>query len=380
MKILHITTGLENGGAEAILYRLVTGKRGGHTHEVVSLMGEGYYRERLVNAGVSVHLLQMPRGQLTFSALFKLYRLIRSFNPDVIQTWMYHADLVGGLVARFSGKRTVVWGVHHSNLDPGKTPRSTRLVARICALISRFVPTKIICCSEQAARVHIALGYNPSKMIVVHNGTDVLEFAPNSEGRARMRAEWQIGDNEVVLGMVARWDSQKDHANLVAASAYIKSRMLRPWRCMLIGPGMVDTNQEVVALLEKYEVRDYFHLLGARDDVSSVMNALDLHVLSSSGEAFGNVTIEAMSCGTPAVVTSVGAGATIVGETGWVVRPSDPEALGATILKAIDAMAIPETWLKRKVACRSRVVEHFSLAGMISAYHEAWETALAKTR
>jgi len=378
MKVLHITTGLDNGGAEAVLYRLISKNEKGHSHEIVSLMDEGYYGKRLVKAGARVHSLRMQRGRLTFSAIVKLYKLIRSIDPDVIQTWMYHADLIGGVISCLAGKRVVVWGIHHSNLDPGKTLRSTRLVARVCALISHFIPTKIICCSEQAARVHIELGYNASKMVVVHNGTDVLEFKPNGTERAKIRTEWHVSDDEVLVGMVARWDPLKNHETLVAALAYIKSRILLPWRCVLIGPGMMEANQELVALLEKYGLRDNFDLVGLRDDIPSVMNALDLHVLSSSGEAFGNVTIEAMSCEVPAVVTMVGAGAVIVGETGWIVQPSDPEALGSAILQAVEAIAITETWEKRKLACRSRVIEHFSLDGMTSAYHKVWETALVK--
>ncbi|MGZ3238722.1 MAG: glycosyltransferase, partial [Burkholderiaceae bacterium] len=279
MKILHITTGLENGGAEAILYRLVSRDKGDNTHEVVSLMDAGFYGTRILQSGTKVHTLQMPRGRLTLTGLIKLHRLISSVNPDVIQTWMYHADLIGGAMALLSGKRAVVWGIHNSNLDIAKTLRSTRFVAHLCAWTSHFIPTKIICCSEQAAQAHIALGYRADKMIVVHNGIEVDEFMPDGEARDRLRAEWCIGENEVLLGMVARWDLQKDHKNLFAAAGKLISRTHLAWRCVLVGPEMVETNHEAVALLREHGMRDYFRLAGPSSDIPAVMNAFDLHVL-----------------------------------------------------------------------------------------------------
>lgn len=374
MRILHVTTGLENGGAEAVLYRVVAGERGGNAHAVVSLTGAGFYGERLTRVGVPVHALEIPRGRVSPSALLKLYRLIRSINPDIVQTWMYHADSAGGALARLAGKR-VVWGIHNSNLDADKTSRSTRFAARVCAWLSGVVPTKIICCSEQAVDVHIGFGYRPGRMVVIHNGTDIREYAPNAQVRPTLRAEWNIDDDETLIGMVARWDAQKDHVNLIAACARLASYPLGPWRVVLVGPGMDAGNKELVDLLEKHGARAHFHLAGARNDIPVVMNALDVHVLSSSGEAFGNVTIEAMACGVPAIVTSVGAGATIVGETGWVVPPRDPERLAKAIAGAMKEMKVRDAWRAKCVAARKRVVDRFGIDGMADAYRAVWQAA-----
>lgn len=367
-----MTTGLENGGAEAVLYRVVAAERGGIVHEVVSLTDAGFYGERLVSIGVPVHVMRMSRGRVSPSVLLKLYRLIRSLNPDIVQTWMYHADSAGGALARLAGKR-VVWGIHNSNLDADKISRSTRFAARVCAWLSGVVPTKIICCSEQAAEVHIALGYRPGRMVVIHNGTDIREFAPDAQARRTLRAEWKIEDDETLIGMVARWDAQKDHDNFIAACARLASCQLGPWRVVLVGPGMDAGNKELVDLLEKHEARGYLHLAGARNDIPAVMNALDLHVLSSAGEAFGNVTIEAMACGVPAVVTSVGAGTTIVGETGWVVPPRDSDRLANAIADAMQEMKLRDAWQARCVAARKRVVDRFGIDGMAGAYRAVWQ-------
>ena len=110
MKIIHIITGLSNGGAEAVLFRLAT-RDGNNCHQVISLMDAGYYGERLIAAGLKVHTLDMSRGRVTVSGITKLYKLLKVTKPDVVQTWMYHADLIGGILARLAGIRTVIWGI-----------------------------------------------------------------------------------------------------------------------------------------------------------------------------------------------------------------------------------------------------------------------------
>ena len=107
---MHIITGLHQGGAEAVLFRLVTTKTSGAEHVVVSLRGEGFYGSKLRSAGVPLYTIDMPRGRLTLTGVVRLYRLLRRLQPDVVKTWMHHANLVGGLAARVAGIRSVVWG------------------------------------------------------------------------------------------------------------------------------------------------------------------------------------------------------------------------------------------------------------------------------
>lgn len=135
---------------------------------------------------------------------------------------------------------------------------------------------------------------------------------------------------------------------------------------------MDEANQALVGLLERHGVRDRIDLLGSRTDIPAVMNALDLHILASAGEAFPNVIAEAMACGTPVVSTDVGDAALIVGDTGWVVRTSDSFALAESVRDAILAMADAEAWIERKARCRARIVEHFSLERMVESYRSVW--------
>ncbi len=376
MKVLHIITDFDDGGAQAVLYRFVTANQA-NTHQVISLMNIGRYGDRLIELGMQVYSLDMPKSRLTLDGLTKLYRLIRKINPDVIQTWMYHSDLIGGLVARLAGKNAVIWGIHNSNLDPAKTALTTRLTARICGILSGNIPRKIISCSEEGIRVHTAIGYQQQQMVVVPNGYDVSEFSPKPETRIELRNQWQIAENTTLFGMVARWDPQKDHANLITALADLKNRELSPWHCVLIGSNLDADNQTLVALLDRYGVRDRVSLLGIRNDIPAVMNALDLHILPSAyGEAFPNVVSEAMACGTPCIVTAVGDSGLIVGETGWVVPPSDAGQLATAMCEAVTEMSNPTAWTKRQVICRERIKANFNLQSMVDQYINVWKSSV----
>lgn len=370
MKILHVITGLGQGGAEAVLYRLIKASHTEIDHVVVSLSGIDYYGPLLRTLGVEVQTLEMSARHVTIFNLLKLYRIIRNIAPDVVQTWMYHADLLGGVMARLAGVRAVCWGIHNSNLDEKKNSFSSRIIAKICARISSHVPNSIICCSERAAQWHQSIGYQKNKFIIIPNGYDVAQFFPSKEKRANLRNEWHICPGELLLGMVARWDPQKDHANLLSAIALLIDR--RPQlRCVLVGRNMDQYNTELKALITSFRLQNSVLLAGPQDDIPTVMNALDLHVLSSSSEAFPNVVAEAMACGTPCVVTDVGDAPLIVGETGRVVKPSDPDVLA----QAIEQMLLTiESRQGKEVtqACRDRIVEHFNINRMVKFYRDIW--------
>lgn len=371
--IFHVISGLNDGGAEAVLYRLCTNDNT-EKHHVISLMDEGKYGPLLRKAGVSVSCLYMPRGRVTPGGLWRLWQLLRQTRPQVVQTWMYHADLIGGVVARLAGIRQVCWGIHHSTLDVEKSRRSTIRVAGLCARISSWVPSVIVCCAQEALEVHRDLGYAANKLQMIPNGYDLVRFNIDAVSRTQLRVELGT-ENRWLIGMVGRFDPLKDHKNLLDALATIKYREV-DFCCVLVGRGLDQNNTQLTAWLSELDLTEKVKLLGQRVDIPDVMNALDVHVLSSSSEAFPNVVAEAMACGTPAVVTDVGDAAVIVGETGWVVPPKDPEALADALLQAHIAMQDEVAWQARCAAARQQVEAHFSLEHMVESYHLTWKNVV----
>jgi glycosyltransferase involved in cell wall biosynthesis len=373
MNILHIITDLDDGGAEAVLYRLICHDQADE-HQVISLTCEGKYGPLLRQAGATVSALNMPRGRVALGGLWRLWQAVRSSRADVAQTWMHHSDLLGGLAARSAGV-PVVWGIRNTMLEPGISPRSTLWVARLCARLSYRIPRRIVSCAQKAAQVHTVLGYDAARMLVIPNGYDLARFAPHVAARDRLRAEWQIPSGVPLIGMVARFDPYKDHGNLMAALACLREKDTE--LCVvLVGNGVDTTNPALMAMVESAGLSDWVKLIGPRGDIPAVMSAFDVHVLSSSAEAFPNVLAEAMACGTPCVSTDVGDAALICGDTGWVVPPNNPGALAEALAKAIAAGRDAEGWRKRQQRARDHIAQEFAVDTMVARYRQVWRECL----
>ncbi len=372
LRVLHVITGLGQGGAESVLFRLATYPEAGVEHTVISLTDEGIYGERLRAAGVAVRALGMKRGRVTLGGFMELRRLIADARPDAVQTWMYHADLIGGLAARLAGVRAIAWGIRNSGEHLERSSRSARLVLRACALLSGRVPKAIVCAAQKAAQRHADKGYRRDRLVVISNGYDLSRYAPDAAARARARAEWGVVGDAPVIGCVARWDPLKDHANLLrAVAALVRDGRDAGLRCVLIGRGMTADNPELGALIDRLGLRERLVLAGPSDDVPAAMNGLDLHVLSSCAEGFPNVVAEAMACGVYCVVTDVGDAAYIVGDTGVVVPAEQAEALARGIETALREVAARGRERAGEPA-RARVLEHFDLARMVQSYIAVW--------
>ncbi len=172
MKVLHLITGLEVGGAEMMLLNLLRQPSfAKETSKVVSLTSLGGLGPQITELGKNVIALGMEPGKPQIRGLMHLIRLIREDPPDLIQSWMYHADLLGAMASLGCGNIPIIWGIHHT-LD-GEVPvqKSTMRVIKLNALLSRWIPRKIVCCAESARAAHLRAGY-PSLQIERHPQRD----------------------------------------------------------------------------------------------------------------------------------------------------------------------------------------------------------------
>lgn len=370
--IVHVITGLNNGGAEGVLYRLLKYDVK-YKHIVVSMMDEGKYGSMLKDVGIQLYCLNMPQGRFSISGVWRLFKLLRYYKPDIVQTWMYHADLIGGVVARVAGVRKVFWNVRQSTLEQGKSKMTTILVVKLSSLIAGLIPEKIIYCAQEAKSVHENFGYRKSRSEIISNGYDLAQFSFDINACLTFRSEIGLRVDENLIGMVGRYDPYKDFGNLISALSVVKKSGYG-FRFVLIGQKLDPNNKDLVNQIRDNQLTENFVLLGQRTDISAVMNGLDLHVLSSLSEGFPNVLAESMACGTPCVTTDVGDAALIVGETGWIVPPKDSQALAEAIMQALEEkQSNHQARLKRKQACRARIVENFSIDKMIADYNRVWE-------
>lgn len=368
--IVHVITDLGAGGAERMLLRLVT-RSTRFRHIVVSLTRGGALAPALRNAGIAVYELGMRRGIFSTAAMFKLARIIRRERPALVQTWLYHADLIGLLAARLAAFRPLAWNLRCSNMDLGRYRWTTRLVVKVLAGLSAQ-PAAVVVNSHAGQRWHETLGYRPRRWIFVPNGIDTAEFHPDAEARARWRRQLGIADDAIVIGMVARRDPMKDHETALAAAAATAHRN-RNVVFVFAGDGVTRDDPAIVHLADA--VGAPVHLLGECREIAALTAAFDIAMLSSAfGEGFPNVVAEAMATGVPCVVTDVGDAASIVNDTGRVVPPCSPDAL-AQALVALAADASLRAQLG--AATRRRVLENFDLAHAVARYEAAWASLIA---
>ena len=372
-RVLFIITGLSTGGAETMLLKLLdrlSGER--FSASVISLTTLGEIAPRIGALGIAAEALGMARGWPSPRAVFRLTAKIKKVRPDIVHTWMYHADLFGGLAARLAGVKTIVWCVSNGDLSREKTSAQTRLTAYLCARLSAWAPRHIVSCSETALRIHAALGYRREKMSVIPNGFDLGRFQPDARARRRVREELGVREDTPLVGFMGRFDPQKNHEGFFAAAGLLAQR-IPAVRFVLAGLGICPQNAALKAAMERHSVAERTHLLWLRTDMPGIMAALDALALASSyGEAFPNVLGEAMACGVPCAVTDVGDSALIVGDTGKTVEKDDMPGLAEALASLLALPPVERADLGGRA--RKRVAEHFEIGEVARRYEALYES------
>jgi glycosyltransferase involved in cell wall biosynthesis len=378
MKVLHLTGTLRTGGAETMLAKLLQARAPSHDALVVSLTGDGPIGERIRALGLRTELVGMRRGIPDPRGIAAVARLLRRYRPDVVQTWIYHSDLIGGLAAQISGRPPVVWNIRNAELPASSNKVTTRATLKACALLSKWLPRRIVTCSQRARDVHVAAGYDAERMVVIPNGFDLASFSPpTQEQRNAVRHEIGIPADALVVGMVARYDPMKDFQNFARAAGFLTRAEPRA-HFVLCGDGITEENRELLAWLRDAGVLDRTKLLGRRGDVNRILRALDLFTLSSVSEGFPNALGEAMAAAVACVTTDVGDCKMILGDAGRVVPPRDPDAL----FKAWhDVIALgPTQRAELGTAGRRRVASSYSIDGVAVQFAAMYSQIIQECR
>ena len=368
IRLVHVITGLDAGGAETMLAKLLRGlDQELFSNEVISLTNIGPIGTELRNCGFEVTALGMRRGLPSPLGVLKLFYLFGKSPPDVVVTWMYHADLIGGTVARLCGIDNLCWNIRHGNLDTDKNKLLTILTAKACAALSSLVPSRILCNSKAGLQTHRNFGYLEEKLSVIPNGFETGEFFPDEKIRKKIRKSLGIDDDQFVFGNVGRFDPQKNHAGLLDSLALVLKH--NP-RAMLVccGREVSLENEEIRERVEKLNLHSNVLFLGFRQDVSHLFNAFDTYVSSSLGEGFSNSIGEAMATGVPCVVTDVGDSRELVGSTGWSVDPGCHFKLAEGMNEAL--LDSPSELLRKGSLARQRIIEVFSIKSVISSFEQ----------
>lgn len=359
MKVLHIITGLSTGGAEMMMYKIISCfKKMGHNSEVISLGVEGQIAELIRKFKIPLTSLGVARNKIPSPrSLLKLISIVRHSKSEIIQGWMYHGNLAAIFARIFQiSKAPVIWNIRQSLYDIKKEKLLTQFIIRANSFFSSYCDV-IIYNSHLSARQHEAFGFNKNRTVVIPNGFDTNLFKPNEIFKNQFKKDLNLSSDTFVIGLVGRYHPMKDHMNFINAACELieKNDSLR---FIMIGSGVDSTNLQLISKLKDLSVNDKFILLGERSDTAQITNCFDIAVSSSAwGEGFPNVIGEAMSCAVPCVVTDVGDSSYVVADTGFVVPPRNSHALASAIIKLID---YPEKRLELGRLARKRIVENFS--------------------
>jgi glycosyltransferase involved in cell wall biosynthesis len=373
IKIVYLTTGLSTGGAEIMLYHLLSRiNKQKFELAVVSLTDRGTYGDRIEKLGIPVHTINMKPGIPTPTAIWRLTQTFNHLQPDLIQGWMYHGNLAANIATiLFKQKIPIFWSIHHSITSLRSEKRMTRSIIKIGTYISKL-NRKVIFVSQNSKNQHEKLGYSSNNSCVIPNGFDTSQFQPSFTAKSNICSELKIPNNSFLIGLICRYHPMKDHANFLKAAALL-SKQKPHVHFVLAGTNVDHKNINLIKVIQELKLLDNVHLLGERDDMPNIIPAFDIVSLASAyGEAFPLIIGESMSCGVPCVVTDVGDARWIIGDTGKVVPPKNPEALADGWQDLID-MSMEERQ-KLGIAARSRIVNLFSLDSVVSKYEHLYES------
>lgn len=375
IKILHLITSFGLGGTETNLLRLACHMdRSRFDNTIVTMVDvpgaeRGALQLPLEQAGVPFHSLAMRRGTPDPVSVARLVRIILRVRPHILQTWLYHADLLGLLVGRLTRVPVIAWNLRCSFMDMSEYSPVSNYVRRALVALSRF-PNVVLTNSQSGLRFHEGLGYKPRKWMWMPNSLDLEQFrlAPNA-GR-NLRCELGLAQDTLLVGLVARFDPVKDHENFISAAKLLAAEDRRI-HFVLVGRKISPDNDDLIRLIAASGFEDRFHLLGLRHNVSRITAGFDVGCSSSYGEGFSNTIAEAMACGIPCVVTNVGDSGLIVANTGRVVPPRDPRALAQACKEILDLS--PERRHRLGLCARKSVEERFSLGSVVNRYEGLYE-------
>lgn len=354
-KIIHIITSLDLGGAETALYNLLRTMNPDYELSVIALNKSGYYSEKINQLGISIEYLAIKKNPVR--ALYRLVSLIKNSKPDVVQTWLYHADFLGGIAAKLCGVKRIIWGVRCEGVGLKTT---TTFVKHGCALLSWIIPHHIIINSQAAVIHHRRVGYNAQKIQLIFNGFDSNRFTPNRTPiAARKLGNTLIPTDAILIGTLARFHPDKDYATLIQTIDRVCESQDEPVYFALCGTGCHEENSALNEMLQSLKYKNRVILVNGVDDAATYLNQLDMFVLTSKTEAFPNSLAEAMLCELPCIATDVGEVKTMLDGAGFLIPSGNPKQLALVCIEMIQKT--PDARAQLGALARKRIKNDYSM-------------------
>jgi glycosyltransferase involved in cell wall biosynthesis len=369
-RVAHIITGLERGGAESFLYRFLSFENRKLDYLVISLGGPGVFGPLLRNKGIQVEALCVTGVWSFFTSIFKVRRLLQEYQIQLVQSWLYKADLYAVLVVLFC-KVPLIWNVRQTNTSHKMNSYSTLIVSRVLSLLSRKAPDHIVYCANTAQSSHERMGYRREIGSVIPNGVDCELFKVGKQNRNLMRCSLKIAIDVPVIINVGRYDPQKGHLDFLRCASLISKHLPKAIFC-LVGKGVSWDNPLLAAEIQRLDLKNSCLLLGERPDIPQLLDCADVYLSCSLGEGWPNAIAEAMASRLPVVATDVGDSRQIIGCSGYIACVSDIQGLSKMV---IDVFAL-SVGQRRELGhrARERIKTQYSVDSSVQQYESLYQS------
>ena len=379
MKILHIINSLKKGGAEGNLYRLCKIQKKIYKDKIditiITLMDKGFYENELKKRGVNIISLGIDKNNKILDLIKKILKFrkyIKKTNPNIIQSWMYHSNFISVFIPKKSCSK-IFWNIRHSELNFKISKKKTILLSIICGLLSRFVPNKIIYCSEKSINFHEGKHfYSKNKTKLIDNGYSDKTYYPSDNLRLNFRKKNKIKKTDIILGYAGRYAKQKNIGSLLAAFSKIVKNYDNLYLCM-VGKEINLLNKELADFVLDLKIKQKIFFLDEQKDLLEFYNGIDLLLLTSHSESFPNVVAESMLCSTPVLSSNAGCSKKIIDKYGFVLKKNDYLSISKTLKKSINIFETQKKkWNFYKKNTRLQIKKNFSIKKMSDNYLKVW--------
>ena len=321
-----------------------------------------------------MHCMGLSRNLSVLQGLAKLKSVMRQYRPAVVQSWLYAADFLCSF-ATASLNIPLWWNVRQSETHWVREQWHVGINQRINARLSSRWPDGIVYCADAARQTHHRIGYQGRIETVIPNGIDTQAFIPSDDRRNRLRKNWvsDVTQSTVILGIVGRYDPLKNHDRFLEVMARLRQQLGRDCEviALMVGRNIDNSNSDLMSKVMALGLGDHCHLLGERDDIGDLMNAMDLVLLTSNSEGWPNVLGEAMACGRICVSSDVGDVALVTAEAGFVVNPVTTMDFVARCEQALNLDEASRIQLQQRA--RQRIVDHFSIERAVKQYDTLYD-------
>jgi glycosyltransferase involved in cell wall biosynthesis/peptidoglycan/xylan/chitin deacetylase (PgdA/CDA1 family) len=360
MKVLHVITGLDAGGAELQLAMIL--RRTRHQSDVVTLYNPGPVAEMIRARGTSVRDIGMQRNT-ELPALLRLRKLIKDGQYDVVHTHLYRAQIYARPAARLAGTPVVLTTEHSIGETHIERRKMTRGV-RALYLGSEMFSHATIAVSDIVKDRLVRWGVRPGKVVVIPNGVDTDGLGFDAGARDRVRAQFGISPDTYVIGALGRLDPNKRVDLTMEAAAPMLGEA-----CKILVIGRGEDQARLEAAARRIGVTEHVIFGGYQSDTTAMLAAFDLYVAASVQETFGLSVLEALASGLPVLYTTCPALDGIQTERARMVAGT-VEALRDEIRKEIDTGPRPRV-------ADSKVFERYGIESVVSRIDDLYEKILA---